>query len=157
MIKNYLIFILFCFYASCLKSAEDGFGKQIFEEPPPEKIEQTTTKVMDDNDIVKENVHPLLRYDLNRYLVIGTFLQLGKDNRSLAIIRVPEGTDHIVFLEDILSNNEPLWTVKEINLRGIVIQQEKPENSDENDNPLFLKKNIDVNNPQITITEMNNN
>jgi len=157
MIKNYLIVILFCFYVSCLKAAEDGFGKQIFSEPPPEKKELTTTNEIDDDDIIKENVHPLLRYDLNKYLVIGTFLQLGKDNSSLAIIRVPEGTDHIVFLEDILSNNELPWIIKEINLRGIVIQQEKPENLDENDNPLFLKKNIDVNNPQITITEMNNN
>ena len=157
MIKNYLIIILFLFYASCLKAVEDGFGKQIFDEPPPQEKKEITEKETDENIIVKENVHPLLRHDLNKYLVIGTFLELDDDNRSLAIIRVPEGTDHIVFLDDILSNNEPPWIIKNINLRGIFIQKENAESLDENGNLVYFEKYIDVNNPNINLAEMNKN
>ena len=42
MIKNFLIFVLFCFYTSCIKAASDGFGKQIFSEPPPILNESVT-------------------------------------------------------------------------------------------------------------------
>jgi len=157
MIKSSLIIILFIFSTSYVKAADggSGFGTDFFNEPPLIINESITEKT--DADIVEDNIHPLLRYDLNKYLVIGTFLHLGNDNRSLAIIRTPDGTDHVVFLEDIFSNNEPPWTVKKINVRGIFIQTENTESSDENGNPVFLKKYIDVNNPSVNLTEMNNN
>jgi len=157
MIKSSLIIILFIFSTSYVKAADDGsgFGTDFFTEPPLIINESITEET--DADIVENNIHPLLRYDLNKYLVIGTFLHLGNDNRSLAIIRTPDGTDHVVFLEDIFSNNEPPWTVKKINVRGIFIQTENTESSDENGNPVFLKKYIDVNNPSVNLTEMNNN
>ena len=157
MIKSYLIIILFIFYTSCVKAADQGsgFGTDFFTEPPVVPNESITEKT--DEDIVEDNIHPLLRYDLNKYLVIGTFLELDNDKRSLAIIRTPDGTDHVVFLESILSNNNPPWTVKKINLRGIFIQRENAESLDENGNSVFLEKHIDVNNPTINLTEMNKN
>ena len=139
MIKNFLIITLFFTYTSVVKAANDGFGKQIFDEPPPKEKKETAPEETDEN-IVEENIHPLLRHDLNKYLVIGTFLELGNDKRSLAIIRVPEGTDHVVFLEDILSNNEPPWIVKKINLTGMFIQRENAESLDENGNLVYLEK-----------------
>ncbi len=145
MIKNFIIITLFFLYTSGVK-ANDGFGKEIFDEPPTQVTGETTSKETDEN-VVEENIHPLLRHDLNKYLVIGTFLELNNDKRALAIIRVPEGSDHIVFLEDILSKNEPPWIVKKINLRGIVIQRENAESLDENGNLVYLEKYIDVNNP----------
>jgi len=159
MIKNFLIFISFFFYISSVKAAEDGFGREFFENPPPKEKEISTTEKTDEN-IVEENLHPLLRYDLNKYLVIGTVLDLTNDKRSLAIIRAPGGSFHIVFLEDILSNNEPPWIVKKINVRGITVQKEDAdgaENLDENGNLVYLEKYIDVNNPTINLTEMNQN
>ena len=158
MIKNFLIFVLFCFYTSCVKAANDGFGKQIFSEPPPILNESVTEET--DENIVEENLHPLLRYDLNKYLVIGTVLELANDKRSLAIIRAPGGSFHIVFLEDILSKNEPPWIIKKINIRGITVQKEdtdSAENLDEDGNLVYLEKHIDVNNPSVNLTEVNNN
>ena len=158
MIKNFLIFVLFCFYTSYVKAASDGFGKQIFSEPPPILNESTTEET--DENIVEGNLHPLLRYDLNKYLVIGTVLELANDKDSLAIIRTPGGTDHIVFLEDILSNNESPWIIKKINIRGITVQKEdtdSAENLDKDGNIVYLEKNIDVNNSTINLTEMNKN
>ena len=160
MIKSYLIIILFIFYTSCVKAADhgNGFGSEIFTEPPVIKNESIVEET--EEDIVEENLHPLLRYDLNKYLVIGTVLELANDKHSLAIIRTPDGTDHIVFLEDILSNNEPPWIVKKINVRGITVQKEvtdSAENLDENGNLVYLEKHIDVNNPTINLTEMNKN
>lgn len=159
MIKNFLIFISFFFYISNVKAAEDGFGKQIFEEPPPQEKKETTTEETDEN-VVEENLHPLLRYDLNKYSVIGTFLELDGDERSLAIIRTPEGTDHIVFLEDIFSKDEPPWIVKKINLRGITVLKEdidSTEKLDEKGNIIYLEEHIDVNNSTINLAEINNN
>ena len=160
MIKSFLIIILFIFYTFCVKAAGDGngFGTEIFTEPPP-ILNKSTTEATDEN-IVENNLHPLLRYDLNKYLVIGTVLELTNDKRSLAIIRAPGGSIHIVFLEDILSNNEPPWIVKKINVRGITFQKEvtdSAENLDENSNLVYLEKHIDVNNPTINLTEMNKN
>ena len=125
MIKSYLIIILFIFYSSYLKAADlgSGFGTDFFTEPPV-IINETITEETDEG-VIEDNIHPLLRYDLNKYLVIGTFLQLGNDSRSLAIIRTPDGTDHVVFLEDILSNNKPPWTVKKINIRGAKLYEDK--------------------------------
>ena len=85
---------------------------------------------------------------------------MANDKHSLAIIRTPGGTDHIVFLEDILSNNEPPWIVKKINVRGITVQKEdtdSAENLDEDGNLVYLEKHIDVNNSTINLTEMNKN
>ena len=160
MIKSYLIIILFIFYTSCVKATDhgNGFGSEIFTEPPVIKNESIIEET--EEDIVEENLHPLLRYDLNKYLVIGTVLELTDDKHSLAIIRTPGGTDHIVFLEDILSNNEPPWIVKKINVRGITVQKEDAdgaENLDEDGNLVYLEKNIDVNNSTINLTEINNN
>ena len=159
MIKIFLIFISFFFYISSIKAAEDGFGREFFENPPPKEKEISTTEKTDEN-IVENNLHPLLRYDLNKYLVIGTVLELTNDKRSLAIIRAPDGTHHIVFSEDILSNNESPWVIKEISIRGISVQKENPEsaeNLDENGNLIYLEKHIDVNNSTINLTEMNKN
>ena len=160
MIKSYLIIILFIFYTSCVKATDhgNGFGPEIFTEPPVIKNESIIEET--DENIVEENLHPLLRYDLNKYFVIGTVLELANDKHSLAIIRTPGGTDHIVFLGDILSNNEPPWIVKKINVRGITFQKEvtdSAENLDENSNLVYLEKHIDVNNPTINQTEMNKN
>ena len=151
MIKNFLIITLFFLYSS--KAASDGFGKQIFEEPPPQEIQESKTEETDES-IVEGNLHPLLRYDLNKYLVIGTVLDLANDKRSLAIIRAPGGSDHVVFLEDILSNDESPWIIKKINLRGITVQKENAEsaeNLDEAGNLIFLEKHIDVNNSTIKL------
>ena len=151
MIKNFLIIILFFLYSS--KVASDGFDKQIFEEPPPQEIQESTTEETDES-IVEGNLHPLLRYDLNKYLVIGVVLVLANDKRSLAIIRAPGGSDHVVFLEDILSNDESPWIIKKINLRGITVQKENAEsaeNLDEAGNLIFLEKHIDVNNSTIKL------
>ena len=159
MIKSFLIFISFFFYISSVKAAEDGFGREFFENPPPKEKEETTSEETDEN-IVEENLHPLLRYDLNKYSVIGTFLELDSDKRSLVIIRTPEGTDHILLLEDILTNNDPPWIVKKIDLNGITVQKENTEtaeNLNEDANPVDLEKYIDVNNPTINLTEMNKN
>ena len=160
MIKSFLIIILFIFYTFCVKAAGDGngFGPEIFTEPPP-ILNKSTTEATDEN-IVENNLHPLLRYDLNKYLVIGTVLELANDKRSLAIIRAPGGSFHIVFLEDILSNNEFPWEIKEISIRGISVQKENPEsaeNLDENGNLIYLEKHIEDNNSTINLTEMNNN
>ena len=158
MIKSFLIFISFFFYISSVK-AEDGFGREFFENPPPKEKEETTSEETDEN-IVEENSHPLLRYDLNKYSVIGTFLELDSDKRSLVIIRTPEGTDHILLLEDILTNNDPPWIVKKIDLNGITVQKENTEtaeNLNEDGNTVDLEKYIDVNNPTINLTEMNKN
>ena len=122
--------------------------------------EDTTTFDSINENIVDESLHPLLRYDLNKYLVIGTVLELANDKHSLAIIRAPGGTDHIVFLEDILSNNVSPWIIKKINIRGITVQKEdtdSAENLDEDGNLVYLEKHIDVNNPTINLTEMNKN
>ena len=159
MIKNFIIITLFFLYSFCVKAEGDGFGRQIFDEPPAQEKEKSTTEETNEN-IGEDNLHPLLRYDLNKYLVIGTVLELTNDKRSLAIIRAPGGSFHIVFLEDILSNNESPWVIKEISIRGISVQKENPEsaeNLDENGNLIYLEKHIDVNNPTINLTEMNNN
>ena len=161
MIKSYLIIILFIFYTFCVKAAGDGngFGTEIFTEPPAQEKVESTTEETNEN-ILDENLHPLLRYDLNKYLVIGTVLELANDKRSLAIIRAPGGSDHVVFLEDILSNDESPWIIKKINLRGITVQKEdteSAENLNENGNLAYLEKHIDVNNPTINLTEMNKN
>ena len=159
MIKSFLIFISFFFYISSVKAAEDGFGREFFENPPPKEKDVSTTQENDEN-IVEENLHPLLRYDLNKYLLIGTFLELDSDKRSLAIIRTLEGTDHILFLEDILSNNDPPWIVKKIDLNGITVQKENTEseeNLNEDGNLVDLEKYIDVNNPTLNLTEINLN
>ena len=159
MIKSFLIFISFFFYISSVKAAEDGFGREILENPPPQEKKETTTEKTDEN-IVEENSHPLLRYDLNKYSVIGTFLELDSDKRSLVIIRTPEGTDHILLLEDILTNNDPPWIVKKIDLNGITVQKENAEsaeNLNEDGNLVYLEKHIDVNNPTINLTEIHKN
>ena len=159
MIKIFLIFISFFFYISSVKAAEDGFGREILENPPPKEKDDTTSEETDEN-IIEENLHPLLRYDLNKYSVIGTFLELDSDKRSLVIIRTPEGTDHILLLEDILTNNDPPWIVKKIDLNGITVQKENTEsaeNLNEDGNLVDLEKYIDVNNPTINLTEMNKN
>ena len=160
MIKYFLIIALFFLYSFCVQAEGDGFGRQIFDEPPAKEKEESTTEETNENISEDNNLHPLLRYDLNKYLVIGTVLELANDKRSLAIIRAPGGSFHIVFVEDILSNNEFPWVIKKISLRGISVQKENPEsaeNLDENGNLIYLEKHIDVNNSTINLTEMNNN
>lgn len=159
MIKNFLIITLLFLYSSKASTDNDGFGKQIFEEPPPKEKGESITEETNEN-IVDENLHPLLRYDLNKYLVIGTVLELTNDKRTLAIIKAPGESIHVVFLEDILSNDESPWIIKKINLRGITVQKVNAESAkdlDENGNLIFLEKQIDVNNSTINLTEMNNN
>ena len=159
MIKNFLIITLFFLYSFCVKAEGDGFGRQIFDEPPAQEKEESTTEETNEN-IGEDNLHPLLRYDLNKYLVIGTVLELANDKRSLAIIRAPGGSVHIVFLEDILSNNDPPWIVKKIDLNGITVQKENTEseeNLNEDGNLVDLEKYIDVNNPTLNLTEINLN
>lgn len=155
MIKNLLFIVFFLFYSFSIQAAENGFSKQFFSEPSPTQNELTTNE--SNGSSVSDNKHPLLRYDLNKYFIIGTFIELNNDKRSIAIVRSPDGTDHIIFEEDILSNNEPPWIVKKIQVRGITIIKEDTENLDENGNITYLKKNIDVNNSSINLTGMKSN
>ena len=85
---------------------------------------------------------------------------MDNDKNSLAIIRTPGGSDHVVFVEDILSNDESPWIIKKIDLRRITVQKENAEsaeNLDENGNLIYLEKYIDVNNSTINLTEINKN
>ena len=155
MIKNILFIVFFLCYSSFIQAAENGFSKQFFSEPSPTENELTTSG--SSGSIISNNKHPLLRYDLNKYFIIGTFIELNNDKRSIAIVRSPDGTDHIVFEEDILSNNEPPWIVKKIQVRGITIMKEDAESLDENGNITYLEKNIDVNNSSNNLTKMKSN
>ena len=51
-------------------------------------------------------------------------------------------SNHIVYIEDILSKDQPTWIIKEIDLRGITVQKEDPEELDENGIPVFLEETI---------------
>lgn len=155
MIKNFLFITFFLFYSFSAQTAENGFSKQFFSEPSPTENELTTSE--SSGSIISNNKHPLLRYDLNKYFIIGTFIELNNDKRSLAIVRSPDGTDHIIFEEDILSNNEPPWIIKKIQVRGITIIKENTENLDEDGNITYLEKNIDVSNSSINLTKMKSN
>ena len=152
MIKFFLIASLFFLCTSITRAETNPFGKDFFSEPPPGDDE--VLSVLSEEDIVEESSHPLLRYDLRKYLIIGTVLELSGEKRSLAIIRTPDSTNHIVFLDDILSKDQPPWIIKNIDLRGITVQKEDPEELDEKGNPVYLEENIEVNNLTIDIISM---
>ena len=156
MFKNFLITTLFFLYASIIKADTDPFSKDFFGEPPPPGDGEITSELSDEN-IVDENLHPLRGYDLNKYLVIGTVLELTGQKRSLAILRAPDESNHIVYIDEILSKDQPPWIIKEIDLRGITVQKDDPVELDENGIAVYPKEKIEVNNPTINISTMGNN
>jgi hypothetical protein len=67
----------------------------------------------------------------------------------LAIISARGESDHVVREGDSISKDWPQWTIKEIRLRGIIVQKRDGENLDDDGNPVYLEERIDVRNPSI--------
>ena len=81
MIKNFLIATLFFLCTSTIKAETNPFSKDFFSEPPPSDEEKQSE--LSDENIVEKSLHPLLRYNLNKYLVIGTVLELTSEKNAL--------------------------------------------------------------------------
>jgi|TARA_B100001079_G_C16399447_1_gene510684 hypothetical protein len=155
ILKKLLIFILLFFCPSFVIAEVDPFNNlEFFSEPPPEGEGQTKpTSDEEDEGNVDENLHPLLRYDLYKYFVKGVvFIDVSENinnKRALAIISARGESDHVVREGDSISKDWPQWTIKEIRLRGIIVQKRDGENLDDDGNPVYLEERIDVRNPSI--------
>ena len=97
MFKNFLIATIFFLCTSTIKAEVDPFSKDFFSEPLPS--DEVETSELSDENIVEKSLHPLRRYNLNKYLVIGTVLELTSEKRSLAIIKAPDESNHIVYID----------------------------------------------------------
>ena len=143
------IFIILLIYPILAKSESNPFSKKLIKEVPISQ-EQTTSKTNTSVNINEEkNVHPLLKYNLNRYFVKGVLIVNGGKykNRALTIISAAGESDHLIQVGDSISDEWPQWTVSEIGIRSVIFKKRDGDELDENGEPIFLIEKIQVLNP----------
>ena len=148
----YFIFIILLIYPILAKSESNPFSKKLIKEAPISQ-EQTASKTNTSVNINEEkNVHPLLKYNLNRYFIKGVLIVNGGKykNRALTIISAAGESDHLIQVGDSISNEWPLWTVSEIDIRSVTFKKRDSDSLDENGEPILLTEKIEVLNPLST-------
>ncbi len=148
----YFIFIILLIYPILAKSESNPFSKKLIKEVPISQ-EQTASKTNTSVNINEEkNVHPLLKYNLNRYFIKGVLIVNGGKykNRALTIISAAGESDHLIQVGDSISNEWPLWTVSEIDIRSVTFKKRDSDSLDENGEPILLTEKIEVLNPLST-------
>jgi Tfp pilus assembly protein PilP len=118
-LKYFLIFKIILLLTFNVFAAEDPFSRSFTvdqEEVVESQAENNDAKEKEDEEDVDDSVHPLIRYDLNKYFVKGVVKsELG----NLAIISFPSGRDYIMFSGDPLGNN--MYVITDIKLDYIVL------------------------------------
>ena len=114
LFKFFLIFKLLLLSFNAY-TAEDPFSRS-FTVDQGDINEIQNQEIQNNEKKIDDSVHPLIRYDLNKYFVKGVVKsELG----SLVIVSFPEGTDYIMFLGDPLGNN--MHVISEIKLDFIIL------------------------------------
>ena len=149
----YFVFIFCLLFPILAKGETNPFSKKLIKEVPVSQ-EQTTSLANTNIDINEEskNVHPLLKYSLNRYFIKGVLIvKDGKyKDRALTIISASGESDHLIQVGDSISDEWPQWTVSEISIRSVTFKKRDGDALDENGEPILLEEKIEVLNPLST-------
>ena len=147
--KIYFIFIILLIYPILAKGESNPFSKKLIKEVPISQGQTTSQTNTSVNINEEKNVHPLLKYNLNRYFVKGVLIVNGGKykNRALTIISAAGESDHLIQVGDSISDEWPQWTVSEIGIRSVIFKKRDGDELDENGEPIFLIEKIQVLNP----------
>ena len=148
-LKIYFIFIILLIYPILAKGESNPFSKKLIKEVPVSQGQTTSQTNTSVNINEENNVHPLLKYNLNRYFVKGVLIVNGGKykNRALTIISAAGESDHLIQVGDSISDEWPQWTVSEIDIRSVIFKKRDGDELDENGEPILLIEKIQVLNP----------
>ena len=126
--------------ANTYSIADDPFSRSFTEEITKSSSIDTFASVASYDD-PSSSVHPIIRYEISKYIVKGTiFAEQG----SIAIVSIPGLNDSVLFLGDTLGNQSHI--ISDIGIDSITASKKIDEDSDETED--FI---IQVDNPMVGI------
>jgi Tfp pilus assembly protein PilP len=125
MIKHVILYkVLFVFFTSIAFADNDPFSRSFTEEITQSSSADTYSSSTSYDS--ENTVHPIIRYDLSRYIVKGTiFAEQG----SIAVVGIPGFNDTILFLGDELGKDS--YTITEIGIDTITLSNKNSIDSAE--------------------------